>query len=718
MGIFSGDDGDNPLVGTGEDDTLDGGAGNDSIEGGQGDDFVRGGDGNDTLDGGTGADDLSGGIGSDTARFSGNLSGYRFETTWDGVFRVIDINPADGDEGMDNLYGIEFLSFADRTIPVSSVAAPGDPVASPTMAGEQTFPATTGLQNGGYVICWTSPNSATSGWQTNYQVYDASGTPVTSGSAVSLSATDSQTKAKVTALADGSFVVTWLATNSSGSAIHAQVFNANGLYQGDEVTVASSTANDLFTPDCIPWAGDGFRVSWSKGLEGIFFKTIGLSGDAFVSQINDAPLSSATGFPIDADALPGGGALFTWESWNSDSGTTDSNIRARPFDSDGNPTGNEFIVNSVLAGFQQDPEATVLEDGGTVFTWIAWDSASSGFAIYARQFDANGVPLGEDFRVNQSTSGYALAPAIAPMQGGGYMIFWQMDDQGGGLDGIYARAYDAAGNPAGAEFRVSFNEADNQWWYPDVTPLAGGGLLVSWMNIGEDGDYDIFSRRFDADGNMLGFPQLTGSAGNDIFNGGSGSQFFLGMNGNDILRGGDDADTVEGGGGRDTLNGGSGADQLNGGAGADRLIGGTGADIFLLSHPTAFDTITDFTSGTDLLHIRMSAARIGDRDATVDNAVSIAGPGGFSRGAELVIVTADIGGAIDATSAAATIGSANSAYWSGAKRLFAVDNGTSTKLFLFTSSGADAAVSAAELTQLATLNNTPATALGDYVFVA
>jgi Ca2+-binding RTX toxin-like protein len=75
----------------------------------------------------------------------------------------------------------------------------------------------------------------------------------------------------------------------------------------------------------------------------------------------------------------------------------------------------------------------------------------------------------------------------------------------------------------------------------------------------------------------------------------------------------------------------------------------------------------------------------------------------------------DIVGAIDATSAAAKIGSATAAYAVGADVLFAVDNGTQTGLFLFHSAGADALVSAAELTQIALVNGDQ-TSLSDYVF--
>ena len=86
-------------------------------------------------------------------------------------------------------------------------------------------------------------------------------------------------------------------------------------------------------------------------------------------------------------------------------------------------------------------------------------------------------------------------------------------------------------------------------------------------------------------------------------------------------------------------------------------------------------------------------------------------------GAELVIVSSDIAGAVTARSAADAIGSATSAYEAGATALFAVDNGTQTGLFLFTSSGADTLVTETELTLLATASATPATVLADYWFV-
>ena len=86
------------------------------------------------------------------------------------------------------------------------------------------------------------------------------------------------------------------------------------------------------------------------------------------------------------------------------------------------------------------------------------------------------------------------------------------------------------------------------------------------------------------------------SSANQIF-GGSGSDTILGLNGNDRLFGF---------AGNDVLDGGLGNDRLVGGFGNDMLTGGAGSDIFqfdLALHSSNVDTITDFTTGEDILQL-------------------------------------------------------------------------------------------------------------------
>ena len=177
------------------------------------------------------------------------------------------------------------------------------------------------------------------------------------------------------------------------------------------------------------------------------------------------------------------------------------------------------------------------------------------------------------------------------------------------------------------------------------------------------------------------------------------------------------ANTLVGASGNDTLLGGSGNDTIRGDQGSDKLTGGTGADVFVFNSTVGSDAASDFVSGTDDVRLSMSSLRVGDGDLLVEGGLTRGAPGGFGPGAELVIFTDNVA-ALTPAAAAAAIGSASSAYAVGRTALFAVDNGSSSALYLFTSTAADAAVSAAELTLLVTLNGTASTVPGDYLFGA
>ncbi len=165
---------------------------------------------------------------------------------------------------------------------------------------------------------------------------------------------------------------------------------------------------------------------------------------------------------------------------------------------------------------------------------------------------------------------------------------------------------------------------------------------------------------------------------------------------------------IDGAIGNDSLNGLAGNDTLAGGAGNDRLAGGAGSDRFVIG--AGLDTVLDFVTGVDKLVID---AAIGNGDGTLDGAVTLAAPGGFGTGAELVIFGQNVTSlAVDV--AALAIGSAASSYRAGDTALFALHSGKTTALYLFTSADGDAVVSAGELAQIASLTGVAATAVADY----
>jgi len=102
----TGGSGNDAIIGNIGGNTLVGGAGNDWLDGAGGVDSLIGGPGNDTLHGGSGVD---------AAHFAGSRSDYTI-TKGDGYhYTITDNNPTDGDEGVDAIFGIEQMQFADTT---------------------------------------------------------------------------------------------------------------------------------------------------------------------------------------------------------------------------------------------------------------------------------------------------------------------------------------------------------------------------------------------------------------------------------------------------------------------------------------------------------------------------------------------------------------------------------------------------------------------------
>lgn len=194
-----------------------------------------------------------------------------------------------------------------------------------------------------------------------------------------------------------------------------------------------------------------------------------------------------------------------------------------------------------------------------------------------------------------------------------------------------------------------------------------------------------------------------------------------GNSSNNVLTGNGAANTLTGLKGNDTLVGGAGNDTLIGGSGSDTITAGSGTDTIVCDSLVGTDTITDFSHADDTFRISMKAIKIGNGNTTVDSPATRNAPSHFSRSAELVVFTSNISGSITTAKAAAKIGSAATAYAKGNTRLFVVDNGSTTAIYRFLSSAANAAVSASELTLIAVVHyqhGTTLTSVSDYKFAA
>jgi hypothetical protein len=164
-----------------------------------------------------------------------------------------------------------------------------------------------------------------------------------------------------------------------------------------------------------------------------------------------------------------------------------------------------------LAPSGTDADVAIDGAGQSVVVWRGADGDQTG--IFARRLDALGNPVGEAFRVNESTTGGQSAPTVATGPGGEFVVLWT--SQVGSVTHAVFRRFDAAGIPQGGEVQADVDPAQ------EVLPRSvaidpTGAFLVVWDTRPGLGVSDVLARRFDAAGNALGAPfrVSSGTAGN------------------------------------------------------------------------------------------------------------------------------------------------------------------------------------------------------------
>lgn len=196
--------------------------------------------------------------------------------------------------------------------------------------------------------------------------------------------------------------------------------------------------------------------------------------------------------------LADGGWLVTWACDEQDGSS--SGIYQQRYDKDGNPVGGEQQVNVEPASSQYEPSVTALADGGWVVTWNSHLQDGDLGGIYQRYYDENGVAKPEQL-VNTEIFSHQYEPSVAALSGGGWVVTWTSVEQDGSYEGIYQQHYDKDGNALWEKEQQVNTHVSNGQYEPSVTGLPDGEWLVTWTSINQDGSREgIYQRRYNANG--------------------------------------------------------------------------------------------------------------------------------------------------------------------------------------------------------------------------
>jgi hypothetical protein len=323
-------------------------------------------------------------------------------------------------------------------------------LANTYITNEQGLPTVASFLDNSFVMAWKSSGQDGSGEGVYGQRFNATGAKIGAEFQVNTYTTSDQTDPAVATFSDGSFVLTWwsLGQDGSNAGVYEQRFDAANTKMGGDVQVNTYTTSDQRYPAVARFSDNSYVVIWSSnGQDG--------------------------------------------SGWG---------VYGQRFNAAGTKVGSEFQVNTYTAGDQLTPYvcnflASFVDDRFLV-TWMSNGQDGAGWGIYGQLFNATGVKIGSEFRVNAYTTSDQQRPSVATFVDGGFVVTWQSNSQDGSGWGVYGQRFNTAGTKVGSEFQVNiFTATDQQYSY--VASFADGSFVVTWQGNSQDGSsYGIFGRIF------------------------------------------------------------------------------------------------------------------------------------------------------------------------------------------------------------------------------
>ena len=200
---------------------------------------------------------------------------------------------------------------------------------------------------------------------------------------------------------------------------------------------------------------------------------------------------SPAGAYVDVAMYPDGSFVTTWVE------TVDGSeeILARRFDAQGNATGERIAVNMTTAGRQHDVSVAARPDGGFVAVWASHLSGVE--AIYARLFDADGMPASGELLITDQALVHWGSPDVAVDGQGNFVMVWYGD-------GVLAQRFDRTGAPIDEAFQVTA-ELPTTYTWPHVVMNDAGFFAVSYPSSQYNG---TTLATFDAEGKPISSSQI------------------------------------------------------------------------------------------------------------------------------------------------------------------------------------------------------------------
>jgi hypothetical protein len=404
----------------------------------------------------------------------------------------------------------------------------GDLPLTGSLGGDQVFPAVAFNATGGYLVFQDNATDP-SGLGVSLRRLGADlipqGAPVRVNQTLALN----QHRAKVSMFADGGAVVVFQSGIPNRHHILARLLSPDGTFATGEILVNNALAkiNNRFTTNWTLIHNNRPRTRRYTVKESIRVRHEFNSSPSLATLADGSVVvawSSSRVYQTNSTSLR---EVITYpESKNYQAVTNRTRIAVstktagmqdvyfQRLSATGEKLGGEVQANQFTAFNQRDASVAPLAGGGFVVVWVSerqrsstFDSLPPGAAaspgilgassvdVYARLYDAAGNPQTDEFLVNTETRSCS-GPSVAPGANGGFTVAWSERSgvRTNGLD-IFIRAFASNGSAASGAVRANTFTYGDQF-APSVAAV-GGQQLVVWSSMGQDGSWEgVFAQAF------------------------------------------------------------------------------------------------------------------------------------------------------------------------------------------------------------------------------
>ncbi|MES1212961.1 MAG: Ig domain-containing protein, partial [Singulisphaera sp.] len=356
------------------------------------------------------------------------------------------------------------------------------------------------------IVAWASASEDGSGDGVYAQRYNLNGAAIGAPFRVNTTTSGNQTAPAVAMDSLGDFVIVWQSAgqDGSGDGIYGRRYGYDATPLAGEFRVNSTTTGNQQAPAIAMNDTGAFAVAFqsaSRDASGnaVVARVYSAAGTALASDFQVNQFTSGDQQAPSIAMAASGQFIVSWQSAAQD-GNGDA-IVARRYGSTGTALAAEAIVNQTTAGNQDAPSVAANSDGSYVIAWQSAGQDGNSDAVVARRYDASGVAQGNEFQVNQFTTGSQSAPSVTSADSSGFVVAWQSAGQDGNSDAVVARQYSATGTASGNEFVVNTFAAgaqNNPW----IAMEADGDFLVAWQSASQETgggtSLGVFARRYSA----------------------------------------------------------------------------------------------------------------------------------------------------------------------------------------------------------------------------